>query len=61
MRVLLVIDQTTGETERIREDDPNFSASIIMAADRAQLETLASLPAAGRRSGLANAWIRASP
>lgn len=43
MRVLLIIDRATGETERIREDDPNFGASIIMAADRADLAPLQAL------------------
>jgi hypothetical protein len=43
MKTLLVIDRATGEVERIRKTDPNYGASIALAAERAGLTPLEAL------------------
>lgn len=43
MRTLLVIDRKTGETERIREGDGNFHASIALAADKSGMSYTAAM------------------
>jgi hypothetical protein len=50
MRTLIVVDRATGETQRIRGDDPKFSASIRRAARSAGLryhEAVAVLESGG--------------